>query len=70
MTDKEIQSLWGFIQHSYPQRLFTQDWENIPVDTPTKEEKIILDSIDDNDDNFIFQSELLEKLGIMAFDLK
>ena len=69
MTDKDIQNLWVFIQHNYPQSLITQNWEDILVDTPTKEEKAILDSIDENDDDFISQSKLLERLGLTASDL-
>jgi len=70
MTDNEIQNLWGFMQHNYPQRSVTQNWDDILVDTPTKDEKAILDSIDENDDDFISQSKLLERLGLTASDLQ
>ena len=69
MTDNEIQGLWGFIQSRYSRRSITQTWESIPVETPTKEEKAILDSIDEEDSNFISQGELLDMLGLTASDL-
>ena len=69
MTDNEIQGLWRFIQSRYSRRLASPTWESIPVEAPTKEEKAILDSIDEDDNNFISQSELLDRLGLTASDL-
>ena len=44
-------------------------WDGIPTDIPTKEERNILDSINEDDDDFISQDELLKRLGLTAFDL-
>jgi len=70
MAENEIQSLWEIIQRTYLKRSTIQCWDDISTDTPTKEEKIILDSIDENDENFISQSELLERLGLTVSDLQ
>ena len=56
MSEVEIQSLWMFIQSTA--------WESIPIDIPTKEEQAILDSIDEDDSDFISQDELLKRLGL------
>ena len=63
MSEIEIKNLWMFIQNRYP------TWESIPTDIPTKEERTILDSINEDDDDFISQDELLKRLGLTAFDL-
>ena len=60
MSEIEIQGLWMFIQNTA--------WESIPTDIPTKEEQTILDSIDEDDNDFISQDELLKRLGITASD--
>jgi len=67
MTSNEIQNLWGVIQKSYLPRT-TPTWDNIPTNTPTKEERAILDAINEDDENFISQDALLEKLGLTASD--
>lgn len=70
MTEIEIQNLWAIIQHNHPQCLSMQSWDNIPYDIPTEEEKAILDSIDEDDDDFIPRNDMLEKLGISFSDLR
>ena len=70
MAENEIQSLWEIIQHNYLKCSIVQCWDDISADTPTKEERKILDSTDENDDDFISQGELLERLGLTASDLQ
>ena len=70
MSDHEIQGLWGLIQRRYSRRTATVTWDSIPIEAPTNEEKAILDSIDEDDNDFISQSDLLERLGLTASDLK